>query len=83
MQDLEERMANEAQAPEKEKEKEAKKAKRSSALKRQIQSEKRRLENKAFRSRARGAVKQFRETLAIEDAAKKMADFSEVSSSRR
>jgi small subunit ribosomal protein S20 len=47
-----------------EKEKEVKQAKRSSAKKRQLQDQKKRLRNRAFRSEVRTIIKQFRETVS-------------------
>ncbi len=50
-------------------EKKVKKQKRPTALKRNLQSEKRRLHNKEFRSRVNTALRSYEKSLASEDAA--------------
>jgi small subunit ribosomal protein S20 len=56
------------------------KVKRASAQKRQIQSEKKRLQNKAYRSRVRTAIRQFREGTGQVEMAKKLVLLAEVAS---
>ena len=60
--------------------KEEKKVKKATALKRQEQSEKKRIQNKAFRSKVRSSLKGFITSLSQKDGQKQMAAFSEVSS---
>ena len=62
------------------KEKDAKKAKRPTAQKRQLQNDKCRVQNKAFRSRLRTSVKAFLDCLKTSDKQKQVACFSEISS---
>lgn len=62
------------------KEKEVKKVKRLTPLKRQDQNEKRRVQNKALRSRLRTTVKAFLDCLKTGTKEQQMACYSEVSS---
>ncbi len=62
------------------KEKETKKVKRLTPQKRQDQNDKRRVQNKAMRSRFRSSVKAFLDSLKSGDKASQMTCFSEVSS---
>ena len=62
------------------KEKEVKKVKRLTPLKRQDQNDKRRVQNKALRSRLRSTVKAFLDSLKKGTKEEQMACFSEVSS---
>ncbi len=62
------------------KEKEVKKVKRPTAQKRQLQNDKRRVQNKADRSRFRNTVKAFFESLKSGNKEAQMNCFSEVSS---
>jgi small subunit ribosomal protein S20 len=55
-----------------------KRTKRPTALKREIQNEKRRLINKAFQSRVRTAVRRFEESLAAKDSAHIQTQLNEV-----
>lgn len=59
-------------------EKEDKKTKRPSALKRLIQSEKRRLLNKSFKSKVRTAVRAFEGSLTARDKASSQVTLKEV-----
>jgi len=52
--------------------------KQPTALKRQIQSEKRRLENKTFKSRVRTAVRSFEEALVQKNAQETTAKLNEL-----
>lgn len=54
------------------------KTKRSTAQKRQIQDQKKRVRNRAFRSQVRTAVRQFREGIASNDSDKLRAALSEI-----
>lgn len=67
-------MANE------QKEKEVKKVKRLTPLKRQDQNDKRRVQNKALRSRLRSTVKAFLDSLKSGTKEQQMTCFSQVSS---
>ena len=60
--------------------KEEKKVKKATALKRQEQSERKRIQNKAFRSKVRTAFKGFLSSVNEKDAKKQMVSFAEVSS---
>ncbi len=60
------------------KEQAKKKEKRPTAIKRDFQSEKRRLRNKVYRSRVRTAIRNFQETLVKGDDATSTAKLNEV-----
>jgi small subunit ribosomal protein S20 len=60
--------------------KEEKKVKKATALKRQEQSEKKRVQNKAFRSKVRTAFKGFLTSLSQKDTKKQIDAFSEIAS---
>jgi small subunit ribosomal protein S20 len=62
----------------KEETKEAKKVKRPTALKRDIQNEKRRLINKGYKSRVRTAIRAFQETVEKGDTALSAGKLNEV-----
>lgn len=55
-----------------------KKAKRPTALKRDLQNEKRRLHNKTYKSRVRTAIRQFEDTLSQGDSQTKQEKLNEV-----
>lgn len=57
---------------------EAKKVKRPTALKRDLQSKKRRLNNKIYKSRVRTAIRAFQETLTKGDQADTTTKLNEV-----
>ncbi len=58
--------------------KEEKKEKRPTALKRDLQNEKRRLRNKTFKSRVRTAIRHFEESLSKEDPSLRQNCLNEV-----
>lgn len=62
------------------KEKTEAKAKRPTSQKREIQNEKRRVENKAFRSRVRTSLKAFLEAVKSGNKQNQMSAYSEISS---
>jgi small subunit ribosomal protein S20 len=62
----------------KKEEKEVKKVKRPTALKRDIQNEKRRLINRTYKSRVKTAIRNFEETLEGADQAKAQEQLSAV-----
>ncbi len=66
-------MANEAQQKE-----EGKKTKRTSAKKREIQDQRKRLQNRAFRSEVRSMIKQFRDCVESKDSEKQKACLASV-----
>lgn len=73
-------MAKEAQAAEGQGKEEKKKPKtrRSTALKRDLQSERRRLRNRAFRSSIRTAIRNFEETVAKGDLSQSKESLNQV-----
>lgn len=57
---------------------EDKKVKRPTALKRDLQNNKRRLENKTYRSRVRTSIRAFQDSIAVGDAANTTVKLNEV-----